>query len=380
MNITNIVNSFIGKEGNIGLRTSYIIDELNKQNISNISYSRGIVKGYEGNNKNMGLFGHIPRLLNAYRIYFNLLYNHRKHDIWLFEKFFNIFFKPTKNKNKIAHIWEHSPNIIKKMKDLGYITILDVPIGPNSTSKELISKFPDKIVLHPHEYNLQLEKESYNIVDYIITPSVFVRDELLKLNIDKKKIFLIPFGATYDTVSKDFKKDYQKDGIDFCFAGAINKRKGLEFLLEAWDDERFENDRLHLCGRLFPEIKEIIEKRNLKNIITPGFIDTNEYFKNCDVYVFPSLLEGSSKSIYEAMNRSLPCIVTHNSGSVIENENDGFIVDIANPEQIKDKMLYFKENTEDIKIMGNRAKSKIQQYSWDNYAKNIIKIYKEVLK
>ena len=40
-------------------------------------------------------------------------------------------------------------------------------------------------------------------------------------------------------------------------------------------------------------------KYNLKNIITPGFINTRKYFTKCDVYVFPSLLEGSSKSIYD---------------------------------------------------------------------------------
>jgi len=380
-NVVNIINSFIGKKGNIGLRTSYIINELNIQKIKNFSYSRGVVQGFEKNNKNMGVFGQIPRILNAIRIYINENYNHRKHDVWLFDKWFNLVFRDTKISNsKIAHIWEHSPKIIQKMKDLGYVTILDVPIGPNSTSKELMNKFSDIITLHPHEYNLELEKKSYKLVDYIIAPSVFVRDELLKLSVDEDKIFLVPFGAKYDEVNKEFVKDYSNDGIDYCFAGAINKRKGVEFLLDAWDDERFKNDRLHLCGRLFSDIEKIIKEKNFTNVITPGFINTEEYFKKCDVYVFPSLLEGSSKSIYEAMNRSLPCITTHNSGSVIEDGYDGFIVDIASSKQIKDKMLYFKENIKDIENMGNYAKEKIKKYSWDNYAKNVIDIYKKVVK
>lgn len=88
MKIINIVNSFIGKKGNIGLRTSYIISELNSQKIKNFSYSRGVVKYFEKNNKNMRIFGHIPRILNAFRIYINLWFNHRKYDIWFFEKFF----------------------------------------------------------------------------------------------------------------------------------------------------------------------------------------------------------------------------------------------------------------------------------------------------
>ena len=72
MFILNLVNSFIGKTGNIGMRTSHLITHLNHQKIANFSYSRGVVQSFSAGNKNMGIFGHIPRLLNAYRIYVNL--------------------------------------------------------------------------------------------------------------------------------------------------------------------------------------------------------------------------------------------------------------------------------------------------------------------
>jgi glycosyltransferase involved in cell wall biosynthesis len=379
MKIINIVNSFIGKRGNIGLRTSYIINELNKQNIDNFSYSRGVVDDYKNNNKNMGIFGHIPRILNAYRIYFNLWYNHRKHDILLFEQFFKFSFNDIESDKKIAHVWESSPKIIQTLKDKGYITILDVPIAPTATAQYLIDNFSDSIILHPLNHADILERRSYEVVNYIITPSVFVRDEIIKLGIDKNKIFTTSFGTELkDGYKKEFNKDYEKDGIDFCFAGTINRRKGIEFLLQAWNDEAFKNDRLHLCGRLYPEIKELLKEYDFKNVITPGFVDTKEYFKKCDVYVFPSLLEGSSKSIYEAMNMSIPCIVTPNSGSVIVDKEDGFIIDIASSDAIKEKMIIYKNKTELISIMGQKAYKNVQKYSWDIYANNILNIYKKV--
>jgi len=49
MFVLNVVNSFIGKRGNIGLRTGHIINELDKNNISQFSYSRGITPGYSPN-------------------------------------------------------------------------------------------------------------------------------------------------------------------------------------------------------------------------------------------------------------------------------------------------------------------------------------------
>jgi glycosyltransferase involved in cell wall biosynthesis len=379
MKIVNVVNSFIGKTGNIGLRSSHIINELNQQKINNFSYSRGVVRPFNKNNKNMGIFGHIPRILNAYRIYLDLWFNHRKFDIRLFDWFLKLRFKDVEDDNKIAHIWESSPNIIKNLKNKCWHIILDVPIAPTATAKNLVNKYKDSIVLHPHQYNSDLELESYQLADYIITPSNFVKDEIIKLDIDRKKILVVPFGVDVQTgYEKNFDKNYQNDGIDFCFAGTVNKRKGVEFLLQAWDDKFFSNDRLHLCGRVYPEIKQLIKKYNFKNIITPGFIDTREYFKKCDVYVFPSLLEGSSKSIYEAMNSSLPCIVTCNSGSVIIDGEDGFIINIADPDSIKNRMLAFKQDNSLIKKMGQFAFQNSKNYSWGVYAQRVVNIYRNI--
>jgi glycosyltransferase involved in cell wall biosynthesis len=377
MFILNLVNSYIGKTGNIGMRTSHLITHLNHQKIANFSYSRGVVKSFSAGNKNMGIFGHIPRLLNSYRIYVNLNFNHRKYDIYLFECFFKISFKNVNYHKKIAHVWEISPKIIRYLKKNDWIIILDVPIAPTETGRNLVNKFKDKIVLHPHQFNSDLEIESFKLADYVIAPSNFVKDEISKLKIDINKIFVVPFGSnTHNSIPKEFNKNYKSDGIDFCFAGSINKRKGIEFLLEAWNNKVFENDRLHLCGRLYPEIKELLIKYDFKNVITPGFIDTSGYFKKCDVYIFPSLIEGSSKSIYEAMNCSLPCIVTHNSGSVITHSEDGFIVELADPEVLRDRMLEFKNDNSLIKKMGHSAFQNSRKYSWDNYAKNVVKIYK----
>ena len=379
MFILNLVNSYIGKTGNIGMRTSHLINHLNQQKIRNFSYSRGVVKSFSAANKNMGIFGYIPRFLNAFRIYVNLNFNHRKYDIYLFECFFKICFKNVNYHKKIAHIWEMSPKIIRFLKKNDWIVILDVPIAPTETSKNLVNKFEDKIVLHPHQFISDLEIESYKLADYVLAPSNFVKDEIIKLEIDRSKIIVVPFGSNIQNNKlKSFNKNYQKDGLDYCFAGSINKRKGIEFLLKAWNNEIFENDRLHLCGRLYPEIKELLKKYDLKNIITPGFIDTCDYFKKCDVYIFPSLIEGSSKSIYEAMNSSLPSIVTHNSGSVITDLEDGFIIDFADPKAIKDRMLEFKNDYSLIEKMGTLAFQNSRKYSWDNYAENVVKIYKNL--
>jgi len=134
-----------------------------------------------------------------------------------------------------------------------------------------------------------------------------------------------------------------------------------------------------LCGKITPEIKSQIDLiSNNKNIITPGFIDTSEYFKNCDVYVFPSLMEGSSKSIYEAMNRSMPIICTNESGSIIEDGEHGFIIKKMNYNDILVKMSIFKNNKKLIEKMGSKSKLHVSKFSWQNYATNVINKYDQI--
>ena len=78
------------------------------------------------------------------------------------------------------------------------------------------------------------------------------------------------------------------------------------------------------------------------------------------------------------MNSSLPCIVTDNSGSVITDLEDGFIIDFANAKAIKDRMLEFKNDYSLIEKMGTLAFQNSRKYSWDNYAENVVKIYKNL--
>ena len=262
---------------------------------------------------------------------------------------------------------------------MGYITILDVPIAPTQTSMQLVKQFEGSVILHPHRYNDRLERESCKAADFIIAPSKFVQEEITKLGVEEGKVSVIPFGANLSNGhQKDFIKNYKMDGVDFCFAGVINSRKGIEFLLEAWNDEKFENDRLHLCGRLFPEIKMLLKEYRFSNVITPGFVNTSDYFKKCDVYVFHSLLEGSSKSIYEAMNMSMPCIVTQNSGSIIKDGKDGFLIKVADSSDIRNKMLRYKQDGSQISRMGKMAYKNVQKYSWSSYAKEVVDLYKRL--
>ena len=378
MNVVHFVNSFVDRPGNIGVRAGFLFKYLNKNKF--VCFCRG--KKNKIKNVNfitMGIFGHLPRVLNGIRIHLFKNYNHKLHDLKIFEIFCNIYFYKIKKHPKagIAHIWDISPSLINKCKKNGQLVILDIPIAPSSYIKRLHAE--NKVMYL--DYNKDIDKRerlSFELADHIISPSRFVLNELKKIGVPSEKITVNEFGV--DLPKGIALKQYnEKSNLDFCFLGAANGRKGLYELLEVWDSKAFINDKLHLCGKIHPSAKSHIKKVSSGEIITPGFIKPFNYLKNCDVLVLPSWLEGSSKAVYEAMAMGLPVIVSKSTGSIVRDGIDGFLINAGDEKALSDKMLWFKNNNKMIKFMGENASLNVKKYTWERYAKGVQNCYSKLI-
>lgn len=371
----NVINSIISKPGNIGFRFSHIQEYQSDHNLDFLTIARGNDSSIKKGVFSLGFFSIIPRGLHYLRRNYFKGLNTRKPDLILFEMFFflllpYILFKSRKHTFKTAYIVESSPVIIKTLKKFGFKIVLDVPIVPNNYVKTVTCLHKTSELVY-HKYLDDRERLCFELSDVILAPSVFVCNEISLLIEDYKKIQIIPFGSIQKK-SREVFQYVDKKGIDFVFAGNVSSRKGINFLIDAWEKLNFENDRLHLCGKVTKEIKDKISLLKSNSIILSGFVDVAEYFDNCDVYVFPSLMEGSSKSVYEAMASSLPCIVTYQSGSVIEHGVDGLLIDAFSSEEIQEALLKIK--TMDLLSLSKNAHKKSQNYTWDLYSKKVMRV------
>ena len=375
--VAQFVNSFIDRPGNIGIRTGYVLREMSKRNICSISYCRGAEKCIEGARYvSMGYLGHIPRLMNAFRIYIHKSWDHRPVDIHFFQWFsMRNIARLDGDEIKVAHVWDYCPELIKELKNKGVKVILDVPVVPLSYGRRLATEkgIP---YFQGSDQMMELEKESYFLADLILAPSEFVYDELILSGVSEDKVRVIEFGAKV-TEASPIRVDKESDsGINYCFLGNVNRRKGIIELLNVWGTNDFGRDRLHLCGRIFPEVKSDIEKSGQGGgIVTPGFVDSSSYLQKCHVFVFPSWLEGSSKAVYEAMAHGMPVITTRSAGSIVRDGVDGFVIEAGDEDALWDKMMWFKDHPEEIEKMGNAARHRVSGYTWDRYAEKVVDLY-----
>ena len=368
--ILYIVNSIVGRPGNYGSRIIPIIKNLNEDYFV---FSRGIensnIKGFS-----FGIFSHYSRVLNFLRIWFFNRWNHRALDIIIFQSIFSIwmiFNKKTLEKVRTVHLYEPSPKIIKKLKDIGIKVILDVPIAPSN----YVINNKNNLPLFKYD-NTKFENESYINSSLIFSPSDFVSNEIHKIDrFLKNKIVKIPFGVNHSYSNTKSSYSFENE-FKIVFVGFASRRKGFHILLDAINTiSKKYKIKLFVFGKVAPHISNILSNYDYE-ISFEGFSkDLLLKLSNYDLFILPSYLEGCSKAVLEAMSCGLPVICSYESGSVITHKFDGFILKNICQLEIANRISDLINNQKLRKKIGSNAVKTARQYSWDTYAKKCILNY-----
>ncbi|HDH07512.1 MAG TPA: glycosyltransferase family 1 protein, partial [Candidatus Moranbacteria bacterium] len=165
------------------------------------------------------------------------------------------------------------------------------------------------------------------------------------------------------------------------YVGAIQPRKNLETLVEAFDLYKKNNPAIKLVlagGKAWQweGTMEKIENSPYKNDIivtgTIGFDDMVVLYRNAALFVFPSLYEGFGIPILEAFVSEVPVICANNS-SLPEVGGDAVkYFDSSNHQDLYKKIKEVLENDELKNILITKGKEQLQKFSWEKCAKETL--------
>jgi len=161
---------------------------------------------------------------------------------------------------------------------------------------------------------------------------------------------------------------------------------GIEYFLNAVPKilRAIPEARVILCGKgsLESKFRQIIKNKKLeKYIYLVGHIPhekIHHYLKVSDIYVSPSLSDGTSVSLLEAMACKLPCVVTDNPAikEWIENGKNGFVVPKRNSEELANKIIELLQDSKKRELFGKRNRKIVEQRAnWNKNFEEILKIY-----
>lgn len=265
-----------------------------------------------------------------------------------------------------------------------------------------------------HSYWKYVFKWVYGKADKIIAISNAVKETIIELGevreekvkviynpVDYKRLEIGDPDRNRERLGRIERKEFvqrtnlvrgQDEGVETekCFVFVTTCRlvpiKNLDRLIEAFAELVIANPKRKLVLWI---IGEGPERRNLErlrqkleiggNVEFFGFQgDVFPFLEEADAFILPSLREGSSVSLAEAMSLGLPSIVTQVGGAseILGESNSGILIDPFSVESIRSTMQQMIDlSAEERLIMGERAKEEAKRFSTEHYVDNLLSIY-----
>jgi glycosyltransferase involved in cell wall biosynthesis len=155
------------------------------------------------------------------------------------------------------------------------------------------------------------------------------------------------------------------------FVGQWLEMKGVRYLVEAFTRLAQQSPQLELmcAGTLASEEavidsfpKEVREKVSVRSHLNRE--ELAELYGNSDIFIFPSLSEGASHALLEAMAASLPIVTTPVgfAPDILEDGIDAFLVPICDADGLVKAVRSLLQDSDLREQMGRRAQAKAAHY------------------
>lgn len=239
------------------------------------------------------------------------------------------------------------------------------------------------------------EKDNLNKANYIFVYRDDEHDVLKRKNI-KAKVFYFTSALNREEVVTLYKKRQEIKNLSLSnfttilYLSRIHPKKGLLVLIEAINELiKIRTDiRLIVAGpvedtRYFKKINNFIKKSKLEDYVffkgIAGGEEKIKLFLESDIFVLPSIDEGSPLVLLEAMGFGLPVVATVGSKMAEIDNKMGYIVEQSSNDIAK-SILKLIENKEVAKAMGAEGHSFVlNKFTWDKKIVDLVGILKSSL-
>ncbi len=280
---------------------------------------------------------------------------------------------------------------LQKANELDKISIVEMTMSyvpfANAILKEearINPEWRDSIdnINYPASYEKRLTEEPF-AAKKIIALSSFLKQTLIAGGADADKIHILPLGFDISRIKySEQTVSIDKRPLKLLFVGRITQGKGIKYMLDAVEQISSNDIELHIVGKIIGSGSEFFRRKHLYTYhASMSQEKLFSFYKEFDVFLFPSLLEGFPLAVIEAMGAGLPVITTPNTSAeelIVEGET-GFTVPIRNSNAIVGAIDKFRSMNNDRFVeMRVNARNKALHYTWDTYRERLKDILAEL--
>jgi glycosyltransferase involved in cell wall biosynthesis len=243
--------------------------------------------------------------------------------------------------------------------------------------KKLVSYIRNRHSNFPYAF---LDKITLSKVDFLLTNSQanlkYYRKEY-NFPIEKSDCIVNGVEINEDNNNEELKhrlnklrQDLGVDGSDFVISSVarLHKQKSLDTLIQALKllKDRNYKFKVIICGKGREEsnLKLLVDKLGLNKqvVFLKNRDDVSDILRLSRVFVLPSIKEGMSNALLEAMSLSLPAVVSdiEENKELVNDRENGCVFRLRDCNDLAKKLIYIKEHKEDRDMMGINNKEKIK--------------------
>ncbi len=224
-------------------------------------------------------------------------------------------------------------------------------------------------------------RHSYDVIDKIITPSVFYKKKFEEFGIDSKRVIHIPNFLDTEKPNINRRDDCE---TYYLYFGRLSEEKGVLTLLRAFKEI---DSRLYIVGTgpIKEKVEEYILTENINNVKVLGFMSgqsLKDIVGNSKAVILPSeWYENGPYSAIEALQMGRP-IIGANIGGIPELvDGNGYLFKCGSSRDLAEKI----KQMETLQVDQYEELKKRSMYIFESeytrkiHYKKLMNVYKEIL-
>jgi D-inositol-3-phosphate glycosyltransferase len=292
----------------------------------------------------------------------------------------------------VVHVWPRAAlHTARAARALGLRTVREAPNTHTGYAFDAVVRECALLGIapppgHSHTFDvrrLRHEEAEYDAADVILCQSEFSRATFVQRGVPAAKVAVHQNGTDIDRFRPTLAPRPVGRPLTALFAGRLEPRKGLHYALRAWAQSGAgrRGGRFVVCGEFVPGYREVVAPLlEDPSVEVRGYVpDLSQLMRETDVFLLPSVEEGSALVTYEAQACGCVLAVSDATGARCEHRRTGLVHPARDVDALAGHLRELDTDPALLQRLRAATIARLHELTWDRSAREQAGVYAAAL-